>query len=266
MATAEDKSRLKEAILRQDNVAAESLAGQLKGEAAPVLFILADHASADVRRTVLEVAGQLSDAGASRVIIKFLDDPEPDLPDLAVALLPRCSQKEVLPQLLEAMEKRKEPPIRGPLALQVGVVGTAAQIPTLQKYRKENGAKEKDPDLDRKLELALARLGDGPSREKLIARIHAADLRTRYQALQDCVYVQYKQIAVHFDGPLADLRNVLSLSMPGDPPETARICDVAALVLAKLGYKLSFGGEELHRRTDAEMKEAWDLVKKLQGS
>jgi len=257
------RSQLASMITRGLGFEAEKIAQTLGKDAAPVLMQMIQHESPDVRRTALEVAGQNRDAENCKVVIRSLDDPDPEIQNLAAFMVLNCSQAELLPQLMEAMKKHSAPGIRGPLALQVGIAGGKGEIPVLRKYR----SAASDPKLQHDLELALARLGDSRARSELVERITSQDPATRYGGLQDCIYVQDKSLARHFSLPLHDLRDIVQLTIPEDGAQVyARICDVAAMVMANLGYPMSFPAEGLERRTHEQLEEARKIVAALPGN
>jgi HEAT repeat protein len=261
MATNEElKTQLAAQVEQRRGFDAERTAKTLGADASPVLMRFIEHKSVDVRRTALEVAGQNSNPGNGRVIISFLDDPDPEIRDLAVALLGKCSYRPLLPNLIEASKKHPESGIRGPLALQIGIVGGKTEVPLLQSYYPT----AKEPQLHRDLDLALARLGEAGARNRLIARIEDPDQATRYQALQDCIYVRDKSLAKHFGPALKDYRVVVRLTIPENAVQKdARVCDLAVMVMANLGHVLSYPGEPLQSLTEIQLEEARKVVEAM---
>ena len=113
---------------------------------------------------------------------------------------------------------------------------------------------------------ALARLRDRDARQALVDRLLDDQLGVRFNALQDCVYVQDPTIAAHFGPALADLRDVVTLTIPEEQPTVvARIADVAAMVMANLGHQLSYPAEVLTRFSNAQLEEARKVVAGLEG-
>jgi hypothetical protein len=260
--TDELKTRFRALLLAGRGFEAETLAQELGKEAAPVLLTLSQSDSAAVRKAVLEVAGQVRDAGSCRVIVQSLDDRDAEIQELAGFLLRVCAHRELLPELLEAIKKHATPRLRGALALQIGMVGGATEIPRLRAYK----GRTTDPQLVSELNLALARLGDAEARSALIARLQSLDVMVRYHALQDCLYVQDRTLAAHFGPALNDFRDVVQLTIPEESPTVyARVCDVAVMVLANLGFTLTYPAEDLVRHSNAELDEARRIVMALPG-
>jgi HEAT repeat protein len=254
------KESLRDLILRSQVFEAVTLAREMGGVRDEVLRELIPHEDARVRRDVLEVAAELDDASSGRLVLGALEDPDGEVQTLAAALVDVCGHRELLPDLLEAIEKHDESGLRGDLALQIGSVGGAPQIPTLREYLRGSV----DDSLRRKLQLALARLGDEAARQDLIRRLENGDAGVRFDALQDCLYVQDRSLAEHFGPALQDYREIIELTVPEDPVDaTARICDSAVTVMQNLGYAFTFSAEDLWVRSEAELEEARAIVSGL---
>ncbi len=256
------KFQLADMIIRGKGYEAEKIAKALGNDAAPALMQLTGHRSSEVRRCALEVAGQTRDVGSCRVIIKSLEDPDPEIRDLATVLLGTCAHRQSLPDLLAAMKEHPDPRVRRSLALRIGALGAPSEIETLRRYQ----SAASDPALRHSIELALARLGHPNARDAVVKRLQNQDAGTRYGALQDCVYIQDKSLVAHFGPALADSREVVQLTIPEEGPAVhARMCDAAVMVMANLGYKLSFPAEMLERRSQRELEEARKIVFALHG-
>ena len=115
-------------------------------------------------------------------------------------------------------------------------------------------------DLERSLTLAATRLGDEDSRKALILRLVTPGAPSRFQALQDCVYVGDRSLAAHFGPALADHTDVFSLNIPEEPPEHARVLDVAIHVMGQLGLVLTFQVEALARFSRENVEESQRIV------
>lgn len=251
------QSRLRDLILQGKGFEAETLGRELGVKSDPVLESLFGDSSAKVRRSVLEVASQAKTPGSSRVILKGLDDPDSEIRDLSKYLVGTCSQPEVLPDILRAMDEHQDPALRSVLALQVGIIGSKTEIPKLHGYQKTTT----DSELLQNLDLALARLGDPDARNVLIDRIHQTELMVRFRALQDCLYVQDPSLINHFQPALTDYRDAILITIPEAPQQVrARICDVAVMVMANLRCSFSFSGLNLRRFTQEELLEAQRML------
>lgn len=253
------KDELRRQVLAKQEDAAEAAARSLGPDAGQVLLELAEHKKASVRVVALSTAVQNPSPDCSRVILGRLDDDDPTARSVARSSIGRCSQKEVLPDLLKAMKKHGDADVRGALALQVGVVGNKRNIKDLEPFR----AAADDPQLAHDVGLAMARLGDAGERDALLGRLVQDDPHVRTQALRDCQYVQDRDLARQFGPALSDDRDVVNIADPHEPPEFARVCDVAVQVLASLGYELSFDARFLERRPDEQVAEARALVEAL---
>ena len=252
-ATEERQVALRQALLRQDAVASEALVRELGVASAPVLAQLENHVNTDVRRSVVEVAGLAPGVENCRLLVRRAADPDDEVRGLATLQLRACKHREILPELLHALESPDAPDAKGALALQVGSVGGGPEIPRLAALRRRTT----DPELRDDLGLALAKLGDPSARGELVARLTTGNATTRVAALKDTLYVGDATLVGAFGPALSDPTDVIALSFPEDPPmEYARVCDVAAFTMVQLGVGLGFPLESLSRLDQPQLDQA----------
>lgn len=246
-------ARLQSLLINERIVEAESLARQLGPPAVGALAGLADHENADVRIAVLEVAASLQHPEVCRLALRMAFDSDEQVGALAANQLGKCSTAEFRGPLLEALEKKPPPALAAVLALQLGRVGTADDLPALGRLR----AEATDPAERHALSVALAKLGDSAARTELEKQLAAPLAEDRVQALRDIEYVGDVQLVANFAGVLDDRRDVVPLSMPDLPPVVfARVCDIAVLTMLRLGVKLSYTFDMLTRLEEQHLDEA----------
>jgi hypothetical protein len=251
------RQQLADALARGSTLQAETLGKQLGENATPVLDAYYTQGPVQARKNTLDLAAQIRSVGACRIILRALRDPDAEIRESAKFLVTLCSHKELLPEFLAAMAAADSPSFQAQLALKIGAAGTAREVPTLRQYL----GKAEDPELIRNLRLALARLGDDDARTELAARLANDDLQTRYQALQDCIYVSDRKLIAQFGRALNDLRDVVVVTIPEEQPQiVARVADVAVMVMATLGVKFPVPAELLTRHSDSTLAEARAVV------
>ena len=251
-------AQLRTLITSQRTVEAEALARVLGPDAAPALLPLAEHKSVDVRLAVLEVAtAVLRGPDLCRLALKLVFDADESVSGLAGNYLGACSTPALLGDLLAAMQRNQSPALGAVLALQVGRVGTSAETSPLQDFRSNT----RDPEYRHALGTALAKLGDRAARRELADNLASGLLEVRLQALRDIEYVGDPRFVSRFGNVLDDPRDAVPLSLPGEPPVSARVCDVAVLTMLRLGVKLSYQFDQAVRLEDKHLDEARQYVK-----
>src|SRR5262245_18384930 len=108
-------------MLQSNILTAESLGRELGAASAPVLAQLEEHSSTDVRRSVVEIAGLAPGVENCRLLVRRTAEPDVEVRDLAALQLPGCKHREILPELLQALE-RAAPQMQGAMALQVAAL------------------------------------------------------------------------------------------------------------------------------------------------
>lgn len=215
---------------------------------------------ASVRMLVLELASLYPSEGASRAVLALLHDPDLTIQSVAGGEIARIAQKSLVPDMFKAMDRHVALPVKGALARQIGVIGDAGDIPRLRlRYRAaQDGGFRND------LSLAMARLGDEPSRQELIHRLNAADVTVRLEALGDVPYAGDSRLAGHLRPDLEDRRDASVISLPHEPTVAGRICDFAIQAMAGLGVKFSFSTVPIRRFTEPEIQEALQTITALE--
>lgn len=250
-------NELRSAILAVNHLEAERLVKELGRESTPVLLEFENDPITRVRKMVLGLASMAGGADSCRLILRMLTDKEFQIRDLAAAFVPQCNEPAVLPELIEAAKRVREPLARGRLARAIGEAGTNANAPFLRQARRDADVAELVRDLD----AALARLGDEEALGRIVVKLRKGDPNTRIEALADCVYIGRGDLTRHFGPALKDRTDVTALSIPEDPPmKYARVADMAVFAMRQLGIPLSFSMELLDRLPDSQLEEAFRLV------
>lgn len=255
------QEKLRRFIVEEKMDEAESLVLQDGEQSEAVLELLEAGDDAEVRRTVVELAGLKPTAGHCRLLLRRMFDADMEIRELAAYLLPSCPHNELAPDYRAAMQKKPPPPpdTLGVLALMLGRTGDSGDIAFLRKLREKND----DDGVDHDIGLALIRLGDTEERRAFEERLLAGDPARRVEALNECLYIDDVNLVFSFGALLSDMRDVVALSIPENPPmEYARVADVAVQTMLSLGVKLSFELEMLQRFDDEKLREAREYVVK----
>jgi len=121
---------------------------------------------------------------------------------------------------------------------------------------------ETDPDVQRAIRLALARLGDGPMRQEYLARLGDAEPSVRVRALEDFLYVRDEKSLGYIRPLLDDLRDAKNVAQAGHQ-YYIRVCDVAVQIIdSYLGQPFDFDVQLNKRYNPEELNKAKDLMAK----
>jgi HEAT repeat protein len=251
-----EQKALAQQITAQQVSGARAAAERMGAAAGPVLAALAKDPKSSVRLLVLELAPLAPSFDSSRAVIGLLDDPNTTVRAVAKGDLAVCFQKEAVPELLRALEKKPDAELTAAIIRQVGIAGDKSNIGILQRY-----ASSSDPQVSHTAMIAMARLGDSAQRARIIADLTSMDMQVRVQALRDCQYVGDKSLAKHFVPILDDSRDFMVTTPPHiEPMVVVRVCDIAVQTMAYMGFQFSFPAQFLARRTAAELAEAKKLA------
>lgn len=256
----EKQTQLRHFILADHGLEAETLARELGPAAGPVLLDLSTHASADVRMSVLESAAVAQGPDICRTILRLMEDPDPEINDLAQSLVSRCAEPELVPEMLVIIKRSTNPPSQAALALKIGELGTRKEIPELRDLYLD----AENPSVKHNLSIAMARLGDPDAKTDAIERLAAPHAHERIEALNDLEYIGDKAAVIHFLPLLRDHRAVIALSPMSMYGATdgacARVCDVAVRTMLRLGVTLSFHFDRLMQLEQEHLQEAIEYV------
>jgi len=246
-------------ILAQQVPEARATAEKLGPAAGPVLLTLAKHEKARIRLLVLELAPLAPSVDTSRAVIGLVQDSNSNVRSVAIGDLAVCWQKEVVPDLLKVLEKQPDPDLTTAVIRQIGLAGSDRNIGDLRPYESA-----REQEVAHQAALAMARLGDGTERKKIIDGLAALNPQVRVQALRDCQYIGDKTLIRYFGPTLDDIRDFMVITPPHiEPVVTARVCDIAVQTMAYMGLQFSFQAQFLARRTVAELEEAKRMVAKM---
>jgi HEAT repeat protein len=255
------KDELSHQIAAGNSQRAKELARGLPADdVGEVLADMADSRKNSARMLVLDLASQYPSDGSSRAILSRLQDSDLTIRSIAGGLIASIAQKDLTPTMFRLLDQALDLPVKAALARQIGMIGSKVDLTRLGTLY----SSLEDTALKNDLALAMARLGDKPSRAKLIQRLSAADASARTAALRDILYVGDPTLARHFRVVLADRRDAFVISLPHDPVVAARVCDVAIQTLDAIGVKLPFATSPMRRFTEEQIKEALQIVSVLE--
>jgi HEAT repeat protein len=202
-----------------------------------------------------ESADQQADSVAA--VAELSRDGDAGVRDLAVAVLDRLGGPVAQSALLERLRDQDElvrarasRGIRAPADVRAlcaelrenldEVVRAAVALalgrsadPTAAGALAEARRTEADPDVQRALGLALARLGQAEAQTELASRLNASDPRERANALRDLPYVRVPALARRAIELLYDYADAENVGL-SHAPQFIRVCDVAIEVLAAI--------------------------------
>ena len=237
-------------------------AKQLGRSANPMLLELAKDPDADVRRITMYCLKETGGPEAVKAFLAALVDEEPQVAAAAVDGLNKLFDPIVAPQLLQTYDKVFDGVVRFEIALLLGRMDKAVDLKELQKKR----AAETDPEAQEGCMVALARLGDKPSQEEFVRRLHASKERERRRFLGYVEYIGAPWILKPLL-PLLDAReNLVHYGVDARPKDSIdlRTCDVVVPIVAKIsGKKFTFPINEYARYTDQQLEEVRKFLKGL---
>lgn len=248
-------------ITEGDSQRAKDVARNLSpDEVGDVLVSMAGSRKSSARIVVLDLASTYHSEGSSRAILTLLQDGDLTVRSIAGSLIATIAQRDLTPAMFRLLDQSLDLPVKAALTRQIGMIGGESDLTRLRALYNSY----KDPALKNDLTLAMARLGDKPSRDQLVVRLSAHDANTRTAALRDIQYVGDAKLGRHFRGVLEDRRDAVVISHPHDPVVTARVCDLAVQTLDAIGVKLPFKTSPTRRFTEDEIKVALQIVAALE--
>ena len=251
-----DQRMLAQQIMAQQVPEARATTERIGAAAGPVLAEMAKQPKSAVRLLVLELAPLAPSPDGARAVIGLLGDSNSTVRAVAKSDLAVCFQKEVVPDLVRALESKPDGEVTAALILQIGIAGDKSHIPTLQRY-----LRDPDKQVSHAASNAMARLGDAAQRGRIIADLKNPDPPVRVQALRDCQYVSDKSLAREFGLALDDTRDFMMSTPPHiEPVVWVRVCDIAVQTMAYMGFQFSFQAQFLERRSWPELLEAKKLA------
>jgi hypothetical protein len=224
--------------VRAKDPSATLLAADLGPAAAGTLVPLTRDADDDVREIALLCLAETGGAGAVRAMLARLNDSAPMVRSAALRGLERQAKAADVPALLHGVEATDDAGARRYLALVIGRLGSAADLPTLQRVC----GRFTDGETGEGCLTALAQLGDPASRTEFARRMDAARDRELARFLEYAERIGAPWIVPALARLLTNLTPVRWIGVDGLPgPENLRAADIAVnLIAAITGKQFSF--------------------------
>jgi HEAT repeat protein len=233
---------LKDAVLRKDPAAYYTAKG-LGRAAVPALRELVRHEDSAVRRIALTCLGETGAPEIVELSLAALSDVDHQVAGVAVRNLEAPLDPRHQGALFQGYDKSPHGLVRGLITLVAGKLDKAADAKELLKRWRA----ERDPVAQEYGIVALSRLGDKPSQEEFVKRLHASRGRERRRFLDHAKYISAPWLLKPLLPVLDDPENQIHLNVDGmgGPEKNLRSCDLAATLAARIsGRKFSFQPEE----------------------
>lgn len=250
---------LKQQILKKDP-GSSIRAKQLGRPANPLLLELAKNPDADIRRITMYCLKETGSPEAAKAFLAALTDEDPQVAGVAVDGLNKMFDPIFVPQLLQAYDKAAEGSLRCEIALLLGRAGKAVDLKEIQKRQ----SAEQDPQALEGCLVALARLGDKPSQEEFVRRLHASGERARLRFLGYCAAINAPWVLKPLL-PLVDAKEKLvhyGVDARPDLDIDLRTCDLVVNLVAQIaGRKFLFKIEDYKGYADGQLDEVRKFLK-----
>jgi HEAT repeat protein len=228
----------------------------------PVASGLARLAGAEdrrVRELALVCLDEIGGAQARGAFLQALYDPAENIRDRGVGFLHHHHAPADLPALYRALAESPDLFVREQVALIIGEIGDGAAIPELKRQLQDATAS----GLRAHLELALARLGDRDSQERVLGRLERPGIPERKEGLRDFEYMNEPAHAARLL-PLLDDRREADVVVPEPVPLVLRVCDLAVLTVERvLRRPLPFPTDAPRQFSDEELHRAREILRRL---
>ena len=239
----EQVRRKQKAILESGGIGADSgpaLVGLLKDK---------DPGVRDLAVRCLDLAGG---PAAPEGLLQALEDPIEMTRAAAARFLHTHATAANLPAIRKQLASNHVEYVREQMALLIGEIGGAADIPILAARRQG----EKDEATLHAILLARCRLGDATATQEFLGQLSVDDPAIRVARLEDLPYIHDAKLASHVVPLLDDVRPGKNVG-PSHGPYFIRVCDVAINELNKLlNQPFPFGIDFMRRYTPDEIARA----------
>jgi hypothetical protein len=229
----------------------------------PAVRELARSSETGPRRSALTVLVTKKAPDCDEIYLQAVRDAERDLPFIALEGLTACLEPHHQADLFAAYDARPEGHIRAEIARTIGRLESRGDFRSLRKRAEQ----ETDESAKEGVRDALARMGDGPSREEIARGLPTLrEHRKRLFLQQGLEYLKAPWILkallpllddeeVHLD-----MRSVWhglpGQGIPAEFCQSERICDRAAAWVAEIsGHRFSFTAERMVHLTPAQLEE-----------
>jgi len=203
--------------------------GTVGPDAVPALLPLLNDPDTQVRELTVQCLAMAGGPAAVQGLMKALNDRIETVSAAAIRGLARHAGPGEVPALTAQMTSNNNEYVREQIALWLGRTGDAANIKPLSARK----PLEKDAEARHAMSLAMARLGDVPSKDEIRGRLKAEDPATRVAALRDLPYVNDRRLLAEAAPLLDDERPGLNIG-PSHGPFFIRVCDVVVIVTAEM--------------------------------
>jgi len=239
--------------VRARDPSATLLAAELGPAAAPALVPLSRDANEEVREIALLCLAETGGAGAVRAMLARLNDSAPMVRSAALKGLERQARSGDVPALLHGVEATDDAGARRYLALIAGSLGSASDVPALQRVC----GRFTDPETGEGCLTALAQLGDPAARAEFARRLAGARDRELARYLEYAERIRAPWLVPALAPLLSNLTPVRWIGVDGLPgPENLRAADVAVnLIAAITGRHFSFEVSPRVNYDDAQLAE-----------
>jgi HEAT repeat protein len=223
---------LLEKQLAELNGDARETAQKLGRGAMPTLLKRSKAERTRERALVVECLAEVKGDEAVLLLVEALKDPESDVWNTALDLLHNVHSPAAVEPLTALLMKSPQSRIRGEIARILGRMGAVSSLQAI----KNHAAKESDPDVVRKIDLAVARLEDGPARKRVVEKLVIPNAKIRYQAIGDLEYVNDPRLINNLLPLLDDESRVVNVGIE-KWPVWHRVCDRALEAVVTLSGK-----------------------------
>jgi HEAT repeat protein len=203
----------------------------------------------EIRELVLYCLNEVGGLPARTAFLQALHDPDEDVRSRGVIFLHRHAAEADLPRIIGELRANPDHYVREHLALIAGEIDQPRIVPDLKTLL----ATEAALPVQHNIRLALARLRDAESQEKIFAQLQRPDVPARRQALEDFTYVHDRTQVARL-APLLDDRRDAKPAGPIGLGYRVRVCDLAVNAADRvLDHAFSFVPGVPRRYTDEEL-------------
>ena len=225
--------------------------GAVPAAAGPALLPLLDDPNPQVRELAVFCLEAAGGPAASKGLMKALNDRTETISAAAARALVNHYAPEDMAEIRRQLSEHPNEVVREHLALLLGKTNSKENIPVLMARK----AAEKDREVNHAAHLALARLGQPAEKQEIADLLLNDDPKTRVDTLRDLPYVNDRGLLAKALPLLDDLRLGLNVG-PSHGPYYIRVCDVVVNIMDEmLNHPFSFK-MGLRRYSPEELAEA----------
>lgn len=236
--------------LKQKGSGAVDEAKRLGEDALPVIEKYSQDEDYEKRRLAVECAGVIRHEKAAPILAAGLEDDNINVRLEAAIAIDENPIPGVTDAVLEILENSQEDDLREILTLAAGKLPGEKTVEVLKKVQKAEEGK-----VSENAEMALAKLGDGESKEAIVKELSEPLPRTRYEALQKLIYIDDTALASYAKKLLGDESVALTIGTVRNPGYR-RVCDQAVdTIIYLLRLSVTFEASEERIYDDREIHE-----------